>query len=325
MTPERAGALRGKLNQMSEATAHEDLSGYVQADFEVHLLIWRQADNPHLLNALRTLTGPIYMFIANNLGFSGWDQTLDVHEDLVECVTAGDRPGPWPASKATWPILSAAPGSPSRLASRPSRPDRSSFHPFRRTHGGTSIATCCLRCTAGWCGSAVRAGGHRPLQARPAEGRRHHLHRHGGLRGRRLHGPAPRRPDRRHAPQPRPQHRQGRRRPADDGRAPRQGDRLLPGPRRLDAHRRLRDRQPRRAAPSSAPASRSAWARRLGFKMRGEDRVAVPFTGDGGTQHRQLPREPEHGLHLGPACRLRASRTTSYGVSTRIERHGAGR
>ena len=90
MTPERAGALRGKLNQMSEATAHEDLSGYVQADFEVHLLIWRQADNPHLLNALRTLAGPIYMFIANNSGFSGWDQTLDVHEDLVESVTAGD-------------------------------------------------------------------------------------------------------------------------------------------------------------------------------------------------------------------------------------------
>ena len=47
-------------------------------------------------------------------------------------------------------------------------------------------------------------------------------------------------------PRPRPLHRQGRPARPDDGRAARQGDRLLQGQGRLDAHRRRRRRHPRR-------------------------------------------------------------------------------
>ena len=60
-----------------------------------------------------------------------------------------------------------------------------------------------------------------------------------------------------HPPRPRALHRQGRRPDPDDGRAAGQGDRLLPRPRRLDAHRRRRHRQPRRQRHRRRAASRS--------------------------------------------------------------------
>jgi DNA-binding GntR family transcriptional regulator len=96
ITPERAAALRRTLAQMAEADARQDLAAHVQADFELHQLIWRQADNPHLLNALRTLAGPIYMFMANDPpGHDSrpdyWAHTVGVHEGLVESIAAGDE------------------------------------------------------------------------------------------------------------------------------------------------------------------------------------------------------------------------------------------
>jgi DNA-binding GntR family transcriptional regulator len=90
ITPERASALRRTLSEMSESAEHENISAHVMADFTLHRLIWRQSDNPHLLNTLQTLAGPIYMFIVNNSMFHGWDQILRIHEDLVESIAAGD-------------------------------------------------------------------------------------------------------------------------------------------------------------------------------------------------------------------------------------------
>ena len=72
------------------------------------------------------------------------------------------------------------------------------------------------------------------------------LHRRGGGRRRRLLGAPQGRHDHLDASRPRPLHRQGRRRAADVLRAARQGGGLLPRQGRLDAHRRPRERQPRR-------------------------------------------------------------------------------
>ena len=96
VTPDRALALRRALRAMDEATAHHDLGAHVQADFELHELVWRQADNPHLLTALRTLAGPIYMFMANDpLSHEArpdyWADLLGVHAALIEAITAGQE------------------------------------------------------------------------------------------------------------------------------------------------------------------------------------------------------------------------------------------
>ena len=95
--------------------------------------------------------------------------------------------------------------------------------------------------------------------------------------------------DRLQPPRPWPQHREGRRAGADDGRAAGQGDRLLPGPGRLDAHRRLRDRQPGRLPVVG-----------VGHSARRRRRARVPdaWRGPGGgplhrrrrDEHGQLPR-----------------------------------
>ncbi len=94
VTPERVAALRRALRAMDEATAHHDLGAHVQADFELHELVWRQADNPHLLTALRTLAGPIYMFMANDPPShearpAYWAELFDVHARLIEAIAAG--------------------------------------------------------------------------------------------------------------------------------------------------------------------------------------------------------------------------------------------
>ena len=89
-TPERAEELRSKMQAMKEASARKDITSYVRNDFEIHQLIWNHAENHYLNDALKTLAGPIYMFIADNSSFFGWEQTLELHEELVESINSGD-------------------------------------------------------------------------------------------------------------------------------------------------------------------------------------------------------------------------------------------
>ena len=89
-SPERADALLNKLQVMREAVAREDQIAYVRNDIELHRLIWGQANNPYLLELLRTLTGPIYMFVADNANTIAWDVAFNLHENLVGSINAGD-------------------------------------------------------------------------------------------------------------------------------------------------------------------------------------------------------------------------------------------
>ena len=89
-SPERADALRNKLQDMQRAVARQDRSGYVRNDIEIHRLIWSQANNPYLFDLLRTLTGPIFMFVADNANVIGWDEAFELHEDLIGSINAGD-------------------------------------------------------------------------------------------------------------------------------------------------------------------------------------------------------------------------------------------
>jgi DNA-binding GntR family transcriptional regulator len=89
-SPEHANALENKLQEMREAVAQQDLSAFSRNDFEIHRLIWLQANNPYLLDVLRTLTGPIYMFIADNATHFAWGGILELHENLINCINSGD-------------------------------------------------------------------------------------------------------------------------------------------------------------------------------------------------------------------------------------------
>lgn len=89
-TPANQAALSAKLEEMREAIARGDQTTHVAADVAMHWLIWKQADNRHLFRMLSSLIGPVFMFVANNAEAFDWNETLDLHEDLVNCINAGD-------------------------------------------------------------------------------------------------------------------------------------------------------------------------------------------------------------------------------------------
>ena len=90
------------------------------------------------------------------------------------------------------------------------------------------------------------------------------------------------RPRHQHPPRARARAGQGRRPGPDAGRAGRPGHRAEPGPRRLDARRRLRPSACSAPTPSSGAGAAIATGRGVGAPgRRGTDRVAVSFFGDG--------------------------------------------
>ena len=88
--PENRTALTAKLEAMRAAVAQGDRAKHVAADVEMHWLVWRQADNKHLLRMLSSMIGPVFMFVANNASAFDWQETLALHEDLTEAVNCGD-------------------------------------------------------------------------------------------------------------------------------------------------------------------------------------------------------------------------------------------
>ncbi len=150
----------------------------------------------------------------------------------------------------------------------------------------------------------LRGAGQRPVPRREDARPRPPLHRRRGGRGRRLLGLAPRRLHHQHPPRSRPLPGQGRRRRADVRGAARPRARLLPRQGRLDAHRRPREREPRRQRDRRrldgdrdrrgvlGEASRHRPGRRLLLRRR-RARAGPALRGD------------EHGFALGAARHLR--------------------
>jgi DNA-binding GntR family transcriptional regulator len=89
--PENREALSSMLEAMRTAVAQQDRAAHVRTDVEMHWLIWRQADNRHLLKMLGSMVGPVFMFVANNADAFNWRETLALHEELTARVNAGDE------------------------------------------------------------------------------------------------------------------------------------------------------------------------------------------------------------------------------------------
>ncbi len=89
-TPENNAALTALLENMKDAAKRSDAQVYRESDVETHRLIWQQAGNRHLLNVLNSMVGPIFMFVSWHSEKFDWEVTLDLHEDLVNHINAGD-------------------------------------------------------------------------------------------------------------------------------------------------------------------------------------------------------------------------------------------
>lgn len=91
-SPSTRVILSAKLEQMRQAIAGNDRPAFVESDVGLHGLIWQQAGNYHLLSALKSMVGPIFMFAARHAEHYDLVETLRLHEDLVDCINSGSVP-----------------------------------------------------------------------------------------------------------------------------------------------------------------------------------------------------------------------------------------
>ena len=92
-SPVNQAVLEAKLAEIRQAITIGDMDAYTVSDLEFHKLIWEQAGNPYLLDMLNSMIGPIFMFIASQAQIvEDWQESLYLHEQLVETIHNGDVP-----------------------------------------------------------------------------------------------------------------------------------------------------------------------------------------------------------------------------------------
>jgi DNA-binding GntR family transcriptional regulator len=85
-----AEQLSNMQKALDEAVKRKDSQAYIRIDVEMHRAIWLQANNPHLVKALNSMIGPMFMFIANSADHFDWNETLHLHQDLVNSINSGN-------------------------------------------------------------------------------------------------------------------------------------------------------------------------------------------------------------------------------------------
>ena len=93
ISPAGGAELSAKLQEMSEALPKRDYRAFIDSDVGIHRLIWRMADSHYLYRVLNSMVGPMFMLSASHAEHKGWSEILDVHADLVDCVSRGDSEG----------------------------------------------------------------------------------------------------------------------------------------------------------------------------------------------------------------------------------------
>ena len=88
--PRNGAAQLAALKLMEDAIITKDRAAFARADVEGHTLIWEHADNTHLKNTLHSMIGPIFMFMANSAEFYNWEETYELHRNLVQSINSGD-------------------------------------------------------------------------------------------------------------------------------------------------------------------------------------------------------------------------------------------
>lgn len=89
-SPDNRAILVAKLEELRAFAATGNHENYTKSDVEMHRLVWQQAKNHHLFEVLSSMTGPLFMFAACNAETFDREETLGLHEDLVNCINSGD-------------------------------------------------------------------------------------------------------------------------------------------------------------------------------------------------------------------------------------------
>ncbi len=91
LQPEQASQLEAALHNFEAAVAAHSVAGYVEADAELHRLIWEFSQNQPLVGMLKTLMAPLRTIIQINAeSFEDWPAIWDLHADLVHGVCSRD-------------------------------------------------------------------------------------------------------------------------------------------------------------------------------------------------------------------------------------------
>lgn len=85
-------ALQASMQFMRDAIDRKDAAAYQRSDMDMHRLVWEQSGNIHLVKALSMMVGPIFMLISRHAAFYDWRETLRLHEEMVNLISAGDAP-----------------------------------------------------------------------------------------------------------------------------------------------------------------------------------------------------------------------------------------
>ena len=97
MSEENGTELLEVLANWTESCGAGDVDAYERTHMALHRTIWRQAENPHLFEALIRITVPALTLVMSQK-VNSWD-TLDSdglikdHTALVKCIVCGDRKG----------------------------------------------------------------------------------------------------------------------------------------------------------------------------------------------------------------------------------------
>lgn len=79
--------LREILREMEEAVSEGDTEAYIKTDLAIHETIWEISQNPYLIKMLRSMTGPIFMFISSHTVIQhNWNEVLGLHSTLVQAI-----------------------------------------------------------------------------------------------------------------------------------------------------------------------------------------------------------------------------------------------
>ena len=91
ISPDQLDELESLVSQMEEAVHAGRVDDFLQADFEVHRMIWQASGNTRLVTLLENLVSPIEVFISINADhYTDWLDDVDTHRRLVEAVSSGN-------------------------------------------------------------------------------------------------------------------------------------------------------------------------------------------------------------------------------------------
>lgn len=83
-------ALLKTLQAMEDAVVQRDTVAFISSDVNIHRCIWSWSGNRHLVKALTSFVGPIFMFTGMNARHHDWMWVLKTHRAIADGIIGAD-------------------------------------------------------------------------------------------------------------------------------------------------------------------------------------------------------------------------------------------